>query len=336
MGVDQRFFSVKPCGVDDLAAAASARFSGANIGAARDAAALDMAGPGDLTFMNGAPDDAVLERLDGVIVVTTAELATRLPASCAVLECANPRLGFARALALMVEQIADSTASGQNAPDLAPDVVVGEGVYIASGVRVGAGSVIDHGAVIHQGVEIAEGCHIGANAVLSHCRLSDNVVIGANSVIGGSGFGFEITADGPVPLPHVGAVQIGAGTRIAANCAIDRGTLGMTHIGSQVMIDNLVHVAHNCVIEDRAVIAAQVGFAGGVRVGEGAMLAGQAGVSSQVNVGRGAIVMGQSGVTKDVPDGVMVVGFPAEEARGVWRERAALRRLLSASGKKKG
>ena len=97
------------------------------------------------------------------------------------------------------------------------------------------------------------------------------------------------------------------------------------------MIDNLVHIAHNCIIGDRAVLAAQAGLAGGAIIGEGAILAGQVGVSSQVSVGKGAIVMGQSGVTKDVPDHTTVVGFPAEETRKVWRERAALRRLLGSS-----
>ena len=123
---------------------------------------------------------------------------------------------------------------------------------------------------------------------------------------------------------------------IRDRCTIDRGTLGVTRIGAGVMIDNLVHIAHNCVIGDRAVLAAQVGLAGGAVIGEAAMLAGQAGVSSQVTIGKGAIVMGQSGVTKDVPDHTTVVGFPAAEAREAWRERAALRRLLGASRKKEG
>ena len=97
------------------------------------------------------------------------------------------------------------------------------------------------------------------------------------------------------------------------------------------MIDNLVHIAHNCIVSDRVVLAAQVGLAGGVIIGEGAILAGQAGVGSQITVGKEAIVMAQSGVTKEVLDHTTVVGFPAEETRKVWRERAALRRLLGSS-----
>ena len=97
------------------------------------------------------------------------------------------------------------------------------------------------------------------------------------------------------------------------------------------MIDNLVHIAHNCRIGDRAALAAQVGMAGGAVIGEGAMLAGQVGVSLRVRVGNGAIVMGQSGVTKDVADNETVVGFPAEPAKQVWKQQAALRRMIAST-----
>ena len=210
-------------------------------------------------------------------------------------------------------------------------VTVGSNVSVGENVSVGKGTVIEPGVVIHQGVEIGRNCRIAANAVLSHCRLGDKVWIGANNVIGASGFGFEITDEGPVLVEHVGSVEIGRSSRTGAGCTIDRGTLGRTQIGESVMIDNLVHIAHNCIIGDRAVLAAQAGLAGGAIIGEGAILAGQAGVGSQVTVGKGAIVMGQSGVTKDVPDHTTVVGFPAEETRKVWRERVALRRLLGSS-----
>lgn len=333
MAIDQSFFKVGACAVDRLAAAADAVAAGAGIAEASNAAPLGDAQAGDLTFMSGDPGDDVCARLAGAVVITTASLAERVPADCAVLVCDKPRLGFARALALMVSDIADDFGASA---DRAGAVSVAASASISGNVTIGEGTRVDPGAVIHQGVEIGRNCRIGSNVVLSHCRIGDGVSIGANSAVGGAGFGFEITAEGPVALPHVGSVEIGSQTQIAAGCTIDRGTLGMTRIGRQVMIDNLVHVAHNCVIEDRAVLAAQVGLAGGAQIGAGAMLAGQAGVSAQIRVGSGAVVMGQSGVTKDVPDGATVVGFPAEEAREVWRERAALRRLLRSSGQRKG
>ncbi len=334
MAIDRGFFTVTPHDAGTIAEAAGASLHGTAGVVARDAAPLSEAVEGDLCFMNEDPGAETLARLSGAVVVTTEALLGLLPRDCAGLACPSPRLGFARAMGLMASEIDADSPPRVAAP--VDGVLLGASVAIGANVVIGAGTIIGAGAVIHQGVEIGRNCRIGANAVLSHCRLSEAVHIGANSVVGGAGFGFEITADGPVALPHVGSVAIGAGSRTGAGCTIDRGTLGVTLIGTSVMIDNQVHIAHNCEIGDRAVLAAQVGLAGGAVIGEAAMLAGQAGVSSQVSIGKGAIVMGQSGVTKDVPDSTTVVGFPAEEAGKVWRERAALRRLSGASRKKEG
>lgn len=332
MAIDRGFFVIRPQRAEAIAEAAQAELSGASGMTAQNAAPVTEARAGDLCFLSEDPGQSTLDGLSAALVITTKELADRLPADCTALVCAKPRLGFAKAMALMVSEIDEDRPPSAAQP--LDGVSIGAGVSFGGRVVIGEGTIISAGAVIHQGVEIGRGCRIGSNAVLSHCRLGDNVHVGANSVIGGAGFGFEITPDGPVALPHVGSVTIGRDSRMGAGCTIDRGTLGTTHIGKRVMIDNLVHIAHNCVIGDGAVLAAQVGLAGGAVIGEGAMLAGQAGVSSQVSVGDGAIVMGQSGVTKDVPDRVKVVGFPAAEAREVWRERAALRRLAATSRKK--
>ena len=329
MAIDRSFFSVTAQGVDALAGAAGADIVRGADRQAVDAAPVSEAGPGLLCFLTEKPDNTLIARLSGAVVITTSALAEDLPEDCAALVCGNPRLGFARALGLMVAEI------GACHPPLQAvtidGVTVGNNVSVGENVSIGRGTIIEPGVVVHQGVEIGRNCRVEANAVLSHCRLGDDVRIGANNVIGGSGFGFEITDEGPVMLEHVGSVEIGRSTCTGAGCTIDRGTLGRTKIGESVMIDNLVHIAHNCIVGDRAVLAAQAGLAGGAIIGEGAILAGQAGVSSQVTVGKGAIVMGQSGVTKDVPDHTTVVGFPAEKTRKFWRDRAALRRLLGLS-----
>lgn len=333
MTIDRRFFDVLPTNAADLASIAGCELKGDGARQVDDAAPVSKAGHGDLTFLSGEPDHDVISSLDGAVVVTTSEISSRLPESCICLVTNAPRRDFARALASLVTARPDDWTVP--ATDRQPGIEIGPGASIASDVRIGEGTVIEAGAVIHRGVTLGRGCRIGANTVLSHCDLGDEVVVGAASVIGGEGFGFEITPDGPVLLPHVGSVTIGDLSRLGAGCAVDRGTLGRTAIGCRVMIDNLVHIAHNCRIDDRAVLAAQVGLAGGVEIGEGAMLAGQAGVSPQLKIGRGAVVMGQSGVTKDVPEDQTVVGFPAAGVREVWRDRAVLKRLIAKAGKRK-
>ena len=64
---------------------------------------------------------------------------------------------------------------------------------------------------------------IGANSVLSHCDIASHVTIGAGTVIGDSGFGFEMTEDGAIRLPHVGIVRVADGCALAIG-ALDQGS----------------------------------------------------------------------------------------------------------------
>ena len=331
MAIDERFFLFSPRSAGDAAESLGLEIHGSGAAMITGAAPLHEAGAGDLTFL-GEGADLPDGRLAGAIVIAGAGVAADLSGDTVLLVSDAPRRDFALALAQLVGD-RDSEVPLMPATAL-PDVRIDPGVVIGRNVEIGKGRVVEAGAVLHHGVSIGRNCRIGANAVLSHCILDDDVVIGAGCVIGGHGFGFEITPEGAVLLPHVGSVSIGVATRIGSGCTVDRGTLGPTSVGRGVMMDNLVHVAHNCVIGENAVLAAQVGLAGGAVIGRGAMLAGQVGVSSKVSVGDGAVVMGQSGVTKDVPENTTVVGFPAVEAREAWRERAALRRLIAKSSKK--
>ena len=201
---------------------------------------------------------------------------------------------------------------------------------------IGAGSVIEAGAVIKSGVVIGANCHIGANSVLSHCDIASHVTIGAGTVIGESGFGFEMTKDGVIRLPHVGIVRIADGCGIGNQCSIDRGSLGDTVLGRSVMIDNMCHIAHNVQIGDRSIVAGQCGISGSVRIGADVQIGGQVGIAQHLKIGDGAVLTARSGVTKDVAPNTQMAGFPAIEAGQYWRERAALRRLSKSSLSKAG
>ena len=331
MAIDKRFFTVRQILAGDLADEIEATIIGDRSVEVLDAAPFSECKAGDVTFYSGGGRKEGLAFAGRSIVIATQEVAESLPSDVVALVVDNPRRGFAAALDVLVED----AFAGQIKPATPIDgVEFGPGVTVGQNVSIGQGSMVGAGVSLGHGVSVGCNCRIEANAVLSHCSLGDGVIVHANAVIGGQGFGFEITADGPIKLPHVGAVEIGNGTRIGAGSCIDRGTISRTRIGANVMIDNLVHVAHNCVIEDRVVMAAQVGLAGGAHIGAGAILGGQVGVSQNVKIGSDAVIMAQSGVTKDVKSGSAVVGFPAEDVKAVWREKAAIRRMIARSKKK--
>ena len=83
--------------------------------------------------------------------------------------------------------------------------------------------------------------------------------LGPNSVIGKRGFGFDGQGSDSQLIPHLGRVLIGKGCDIGSGVSIDRGVIDDTCIGSHVMIDNLVHIAHNVCIGDNTIILGQVG-----------------------------------------------------------------------------
>ncbi len=193
--------------------------------------------------------------------------------------------------------------------ELGARVVLHPNVYVGAGVRIGEGSELFPGVVLYDGVELGKRC-----------------LIHAGTVIGSDGFGFEPSATGWEKIPQYGTVVVGDDVEMGANCAIDRGRFEATRIGNGVKLDNLVHVAHNVIVEDGALLIAQVGVAGSARVGARAILAGQVGIAGHLHIGAGARIAAQSGVGKDVPPGQDQFGSPS-------REKGEAFRLIALQGK---
>ena len=85
-------------------------------------------------------------------------------------------------------------------------------------------------------------------------------------MLGSDGFGYARSGrEGVYPVSADGTLWIEDDVEIGANTTIDRGALGETRIGRGTKIDNLVHIAHNCMIGEDVIIAAQMGIAGSMR-----------------------------------------------------------------------
>ena len=125
------------------------------------------------------------------------------------------------------------------------------------GVFVGADVEIGRDCVLHPNVAVRDGCRIG-----------DRVILHAGVVIGSDGFGYAGRGESRVKIPQVGIVVIEDDVEIGANTTVDRATLGQTVIRRGAKIDNLVQIAHNVIIGEHSVVAAQAGIAGSTKVGK--------------------------------------------------------------------
>ena len=100
-------------------------------------------------------------------------------------------------------------------------------------------------------------------------------------------------------------------------------------MGRGTKIDNLVHIAHNCVVGEDVIIAAQVGMAGSTVIEDGAMLGGQVGLGGRVTIGRGVVLGGQGGVLPGKRldgSGEIFWGTPARPVREYLRDLVRMRR----------
>ncbi|PKM30375.1 MAG: UDP-3-O-(3-hydroxymyristoyl)glucosamine N-acyltransferase [Gammaproteobacteria bacterium HGW-Gammaproteobacteria-11] len=248
----------------------------------------------DLTFTS---------RLDvvssGYAVITTPDQIDCDTKNIGILVSESPRLAFIKALDFLVREIGFSSWSHPAIID--PTASIGRNVVIENGCVVGANSIIEHNVVLHSGTRV------GQNSRIRSC-----------SSIGGDGFGFERMPDGiPLRFPHLGGVIIGNNVEIGSCTAIARGTLSDTIIEDEVKIDNLVHIAHNCLIKNGAFIIACAEISGGVEIGKNAWVAPNSCTHQKISVGDGAIIGLGAVVTKNVPSFTVYAGNPAKKLRDI-------------------
>lgn len=176
-------------------------------------------------------------------------------------------------------------------------------------------------------------CEIHPSAVIHpRVKIGNRVRVGAGCVIGAPGFGYATNGRGESrAIPHVGGVVIEDDVDIGPLCTIAAGTLSPTKIGRSVKIDAQVHVAHNCEIGARTMIAAQTGLAGSVVIGEDVLVGGQVGIADHLVIGARARIAAKSGVIGDVAPEETVAGYPAVARQRWLRGLAEVYRLVRVS-----
>ena len=205
-----------------------------------------------------------------------------------------------------LSHISDSASYGLNCyigafAYIGVNVKIGNDVKIFPNVYIGDNVIIGNNTTLRPGVKIYHDCLIG-----------DNCNIEANCVIGADGFGFSPDDSGVYKkVPQIGNVIIKDFVDIGSCTTIDRATLGSTIINKGVKLDNQIQIAHNVVIGENTVIAAQTGIAGSTKIGSNCQIGGQVGFAGHITIGNNVKIQGQSGVSKNISDNQVLQGTPA-------------------------
>ncbi len=307
-----------------------------------DVAALDEAGPGDLTFLDNPKYLDAFKATRAAAALVTPRHAKAAPPECAALIVREPY----RAMAMVMAKLFPSAvrpgsvftdvgvspaAFVHPSARLEPGVTVDPGAVIGRGAEIGAGTIVGAHAVIGPEVRIGREGAIGPTTTIAAALIGDRVIIHPGAHIGQDGFGFALGPRGHLKVPQVGRVIIQDDVEIGAGVTIDRGANRDTVIGEGAKIDNLVQIGHNVVIGRHAVLVSQSGVSGSSVIGDFAALGGQAGIAGHLKIGPGAQVAAAAGVMTDIPAGERWAGAPAKPVRQFFREVAAVKRLAASS-----
>lgn len=292
-------------------------------GGARDTAIsriapLDVAGPGDLSFLSHPRYRQQLAASQAACVIVAPAMRDAALERGACIVADNPYVYFARATQLWRQHNASAVQAGVHSSavvdtcaEVHPTAVVGPLCVIERGARIGAGTVLK------SRVTVGENCRVG-----ERCILHAGVVIGAD------GFGFAPENGQWVKIEQLGAVRIGDDVEIGANTCIDRGALQDTVIEDGVKLDNLIQVGHNVRIGRHSAMAGCVGIAGSATIGAHCTVGGGAIVLGHLELADNVHISAATVVTRSLTQPGQYTGmFPIDD-NARWEKNAATLKQL--------
>lgn len=282
----------------------------------------------ELSFLENKKYVDQLQKTKAGAVLVTANMAEHVPEGTIAVVVEEPYLALAKASKLFAPAIVDTNA---------PAAVIGEGSYIADGAHLANGATVGKNCTIMPGVYIGRGAVIGDNTILHSnvsiyhdCTVGSDCIIHSSTVIGSDGFGFATTKLGThVKIYQNGNVVIKDDVEVGSCTTVDRAAFGSTLIKEGVRLDNLIHVAHNCVIGEYSVVAGQTGVAGSTTLGRNVVLGAQSGVVGHIQIAPFTTFAARTGVTKSVTEsGKTFAGFPMMDHKMWLKLQAKMARLI--------
>ncbi len=180
-------------------------------------------------------------------------------------------------------------------------------------------AIVDPRAELADDVEIGHYCMIGPKVSIGRgTRLENNVTLTGRTTLGRCNHVFPYTVIGSEPqdLSYRGSdtrVMIGDFNVIRESVTINRATEkeeGVTSIGDRCYLMAGCHVAHDCKLGSRIIMANATLLGGHVHVHDDATFSGSVGVCHFVTIGSFSFIGGLAKVVQDVPPYMLVEGNP--------------------------
>ena len=274
---------------------------------------------GALSFLANPKYASYIYDTQSSIVLVNNDFVPERPIQATLIKTANAYESLAKLMALY-ESVKPKKTGISPMASVAATATIGENVYIGPFVSIGEKAIIGNNTIIEANTSVGDNATVGSDCILYNhvtiyhdCKVGNRCILHAGSVVGADGFGFAPGTNGYEKIPQIGIAILEDDVEIGANTCIDRATMGATVIKRGVKLDNMVQVAHNVVIDEHTVMAAQCGVAGSTKIGSWCMVGGQAGISGHIKIGNQVKVGGHSGVTNNVQDGKAVMGYPSFE-----------------------
>ena len=157
---------------------------------------------------------------------------------------------------------------------------------------IGDGTHIKSSAVIKSGARIGKDCRIFQSSVIS--EIPQDLKFGGENTL----------------------LEIGDRTTVREFCTLNRGTseLGKSSIGSDCLLMAYVHVAHDCLVGNKTILANGVQLAGHVKIGHHVTIGGMTPVHQFCKIGDHSFVGGGYRVVQDIPPYILAIGEPLKFA----------------------
>ena len=292
--------------------------------------------PGGISFLANEKYEPYLYETESTAVIISEGFAPTKPFKTTLIRVKDAYLGFTMLLEAYAQLSKTSLVGVEQPSYMHESSTMGINGYRGALSYIGKNCTLDEDVKIHGQAYIGDRVKIGKGSIIHPgAKICADTVIGnyceihPGAVIGSDGFGFAPQVDGTYKtIPQIGNVILEDHVSVGANATIDCATMGSTIIKKGVKIDNLVQIAHNVIIGENTVIAAQTGISGSTEIGKNCVIAGKAGIAGHIKVADHTTIGGNTGISKSIKtSGQTLFGFIAMDVKEFLKSYAVFKNL---------